>query len=51
MVLEDPVGNRFCIVRSDAERANQTSDQTVPRTTASTRSGSSWEMLTRPSCA
>jgi hypothetical protein len=23
MVLEDPMGNRFCIVRSDAERARQ----------------------------
>jgi hypothetical protein len=28
MVLEDPVGNRFCIVRGDAERAAQDSDHT-----------------------
>lgn len=27
MVLEDPAGNRFCIVRSDAERAAQLSDE------------------------
>jgi hypothetical protein len=26
MVLEDPAGNRFCVVRSDAERASQSSD-------------------------
>jgi hypothetical protein len=29
MVLEDPVGNRFCIVRSDAERAAQSNDDTA----------------------
>jgi hypothetical protein len=29
MVLEDPAGNRFCIVRSDAERAAQGSDHSV----------------------
>jgi hypothetical protein len=28
MVLADPVGNRFCIVRSDAERAAQSNDHT-----------------------
>lgn len=28
MVLEDPVGNRFCILRSDAERSAQGSDHT-----------------------
>jgi hypothetical protein len=28
MVLEDPVGNRFCIVRSDVERVAQSSDHT-----------------------
>jgi catechol 2,3-dioxygenase-like lactoylglutathione lyase family enzyme len=26
VVLEDPIGNRFCIVRSDAERAAQSGD-------------------------
>jgi hypothetical protein len=27
VVVEDPMGNRFCIVRSEAERATQSSDQ------------------------
>jgi catechol 2,3-dioxygenase-like lactoylglutathione lyase family enzyme len=29
MVLEDPMGNRFCLVRSDAERAAQNSGHTA----------------------
>jgi hypothetical protein len=31
MVLEDPVGNRFCIVRSDAERTAESRDDPASR--------------------